>query len=113
MREATAADLARIRKAVLFRDGCVKAALDHYRWVDLQPIDTYARAAFDAMEMLIREHERQRIADALAPLLAESRFLAEAAVTHSRQCDQAHAGCLAARVRETLGKISSGGGGER
>lgn len=67
MPEMTAADLARIRRAVLFRDGCVEAALDHYRRVDLQPIDAYARAAFDAMEMLIRADERQRIAAGEVP----------------------------------------------
>lgn len=63
----TAADLARVRRAELFRDRCVKATLDHYRWVDLEPVDTYARAAFDAMEMLIREDERQRIAAGEVP----------------------------------------------
>jgi hypothetical protein len=61
--EATAEDLARIRAAVLFRDRCVKAAVEHYRRVDLQPIDTYARAAFDAMEGLIRADERAKISD--------------------------------------------------
>lgn len=36
--------------------------MEHYRRTGLRPIDTYARAAFDAMEALIREDERQRIA---------------------------------------------------
>lgn len=61
MPEATAADLARIRAAVLFRDRCVRVALDYYERVGLQPIDTYARAAFDGMEALIREDERRKI----------------------------------------------------
>lgn len=63
MPEATPEDLARIRAAVQFRDRCVKAALEHYRRVELRPIDTYARAAFDAMEGLIREDERRKISD--------------------------------------------------
>jgi hypothetical protein len=61
MPEATSEDLARIRAAVLFRDRCVKAALEHYGRVGLRPVDTYARAAFDAMERLIREDERAKI----------------------------------------------------
>lgn len=62
MREATSADLARMRRAVQFRDRCVKAAVEHYRRTGLRPIDTYARAAFDAMEQLIRDDERERLA---------------------------------------------------
>jgi len=59
--EATAADLARMRAAVQFRDRCVRAALEHYRRTGLQPIDTYARAAYDAMEGMIRADERAKI----------------------------------------------------
>lgn len=100
---------------------------------------TDRQPAYDAVYRVIREHpprsaddygiaaenariwrsveaaldaERQRVAEVLAPLLAESRFLHEAAVSHSPGCDQAHAGCLAARVRELLDKISGDGGGE-
>lgn len=77
-------------------------------WRELQ------RNVLPAHDARTREHERQRIAEALAPLLAESRFLTEAAVTHSLHCDQAHAGCLAARVRDVVnGKISNNGGEER
>lgn len=65
MREATAADLARFRRRVQLRDRCVKAALEHFRRADLSPIGDYARAAFDAMEPLIREDERRRIAEAV------------------------------------------------
>lgn len=61
MPEMTAEDLARMREAVQFRDRCVKAALAHYKRVDLRPVDTYARAAFDAMEALIRADEREKI----------------------------------------------------
>lgn len=61
MRQMTPDDLARIRRAVQFRDRCVHAAVEHYRRTGLQPIDTYARAAFDAMEGLIREDERGKI----------------------------------------------------
>lgn len=63
MPEMTPEDLARFGRAVRFRDGCVKAALAHYRRVGLRPIDTYARAAFDAMEDLIRQDERDKISD--------------------------------------------------
>lgn len=107
MPEMTAADLARIRAAVQFRDGCGKAAKAHYLRVGLRPIDTYARAAFDAMETRIRADERRWMTEALAPLLAEGRFLQE--ITHAPGCDAAHAGCLAARARDTLGKISEEG----
>lgn len=61
MPEATWEDLARMAKAVQFRDRCVKATLEHYRRVGLEPIGTYARAAFDAMEPLIRADERERM----------------------------------------------------
>lgn len=63
MREATSEDLARMRAAVQLRERCVRAALDRYRRVDLQPIDTYARAAYDAMAPLIRADERAKIDD--------------------------------------------------
>lgn len=114
MPEATAADLARIREAVQLRDRCTRLAKEQHRRAGLQPSGVYARSTYDAVELEIRASERQRIAETLAPLLAESRFIAEAAVTHSDHCDQAHAGCLAARVRDIVaGKISSDGGGER
>jgi hypothetical protein len=71
MGEATSEDLARIRNAVLFRDRCVKAAREHYRRVGLRPVDTYARAAFDAMERLIRADERERLAETARRVLDE------------------------------------------
>jgi hypothetical protein len=61
MGEATAEDLARILAAVRFRDRCVQAAVEHYGRVGLRPVDTYARAAFDAIEQLIRADERAKI----------------------------------------------------
>lgn len=51
-----------MHRAVQFRDRCIRAAVEHYRRVGLRPIDTYARAAFDAMEAMIRDDERERLA---------------------------------------------------
>lgn len=77
MPEATAEDLTRMHAAVQFRDRCVKAALDRYRRIGLRPVDTYARAAFDAMEALIRADERRRIGEAVAAKIDEERTVSD------------------------------------
>ena len=43
--------------------GASRRRWGHYRRTGLQPVDTYARAAFDAMEALIRDDERAKIDD--------------------------------------------------
>ncbi|MEV0214275.1 hypothetical protein [Micromonospora sp. NPDC050695] len=57
-------DMAAFARAVRFRERAVSAALDHFARIDMRPESTYARAAYDAMAELIRQDERDRLAEA-------------------------------------------------
>ncbi|PWR08591.1 hypothetical protein DKT68_15355 [Micromonospora acroterricola] len=64
-------DMAAFARAVRFRERAVQAALEHFVRIDMYPESMYARAAFDAMEGLIREDERERLAEASRLMPAE------------------------------------------